>query len=400
MAVSVLEAVPKHREVPLRVMVIGLRGVVDVQGGIETHARKLYPLLVRMGCEVEILQRSPYFPRERRRRSWHGMRLTYLWSPTRPGLETAVHTLLGVLYAGIRRPDIVHLHAVGPGLLAPLARLLGLRVVFTHHAQDYEREKWGGLAKTLLRAGERLGIRFANRRIAVSQVIEKDIEERYGVDATWIPNGAPKVMRAATRGTLDKLGLTAGQYVLCVARLEPTKRQIDLIDAFQAAQLRGWKLVLVGAIDRNDAYCSRLLERSAHDVDVVLTGYQTGIALRELYSHAGLFVLPSALEGHPIALLEAASYGVPILASANSANLTVPLPRERFFPVGNSRGLATLLRLAADGARPDEECAQLRTMVRTLYSWRRAARLTKSVYEAAMGSAAARNDARTGVQHG
>jgi glycosyltransferase involved in cell wall biosynthesis len=387
MAVSVLEAVPKHREVPLRVMVIGLRGVVDVQGGIETHARKLYPLLVRMGCEVEILQRSPYFPRERRRRSWHGMRLTYLWSPTRPGLETAVHTLLGVLYAGIRRPDIVHLHAVGPGLLAPLARLLGLRVVFTHHAQDYEREKWGGLAKTLLRAGERLGIRFANRRIAVSQVIEKDIEERYGVDATWIPNGAPKVMRAATRGTLDKLGLTAGRYVLCVARLEP-------------AQLRGWKLVLVGAIDRNDAYCSRLLERSAHDVDVVLTGYQTGIALRELYSHAGLFVLPSALEGHPIALLEAASYGVPILASANSANLTVPLPRERFFPVGNSRGLATLLRLAADGARPDEECAQLRTMVRTLYSWRRAARLTKSVYEAAMGSAAARNDARTGVQHG
>jgi glycosyltransferase involved in cell wall biosynthesis len=400
MAVTALDTIASRGRRPLRVMVVGLRGVVDVQGGIETHARKLYPLLARLGCEIEIVQRSPYFPRARRRRTWHGMRLTYLWSPTKPGLETAVHTLLGVLYAGIKRPDILHLHAVGPGLLAPLARLLGLRVVLTHHAHDYEREKWGGLAKTLLRAGERLGIRFANRPIAVSPVIEKDIEKRYGVDAALIPNGAPKVMRAATRGSLDKLGLTPGRYVLCVARLEPTKRQVDLIDAFQAAQLPDWKLVLVGGIDRNDAYCARLLERSAHDVDLILTGYQTGIVLRELYSHAGLFVLPSALEGHPIALLEAASYGVPILASANTANLTVPLPRERFFPVGDTRGLSALLRAAAGGAPPDAECAELRTMVRTLYSWRRAARLTRSVYEAAVGSGAARTDARPGVRHG
>jgi glycosyltransferase involved in cell wall biosynthesis len=400
MAVSALDAIPQRRERPLRILVIGLRGVVDVQGGIETHARKLYPLLARLGCEIEIVQRSPYFPPERRRSSWHGMRLTYLWCPTRPGLETAVHTFLGVLYAGIRRPDIVHLHAVGPGLLAPLARLLGLRVVLTHHAHDYEREKWGTLAKTLLRAGERLGIRFANRPIAVSPVIGKDIEARYGVHAATIPNGAPKVMRATTRGSLEKLGLTPRRYVLCVARLEPTKRQVDLIDAFQAAQMRGWKLVLVGAIDRNDAYCARLLERSAHDVDVILTGYQTGIVLRELYSHAGLFVLPSALEGHPIALLEAASYGVPIFASANTANLTVPLPRERFFPVGDTRGLATLLRSAAAAPHPDAECAQLCTMVRTLYSWRRAAGLTKLVYEDAMGLGTAQADARTRARYG
>jgi glycosyltransferase involved in cell wall biosynthesis len=382
---------------PLRVMVVGLRGVVDVQGGIETHARKLYPLLARLGCEVEIVQRSPYFPAARRRREWHGMRLTYLWSPTRPGLETAVHTLLGVLYAALKRPDVLHLHAVGPGFLAPLARLLGLCVVLTHHAHDYEREKWGGLAKALLRTGERLGVSFANRPIAVSPVIEKDIGDRYGVDAALIPNGAPKVLRAVTHGSLDKLGLEPGRYVLCVARLEPTKRQFDLIDAFAAAQLRGWKLVLVGQVLEGDAYCARLVERAARDRDVILAGYQTGIVLRELYSHAGLFVLPSALEGHPIALLEAASYGVPILASANTANLTVPLRRERFFAVGDTVGLAALLRDTVAAARPDAECAELRAMVRTLYSWRRAARLTRSVYEAAAGWSEARQEVREGA---
>ncbi|HET7608093.1 MAG TPA: glycosyltransferase, partial [Gammaproteobacteria bacterium] len=142
----------------MRIMVLGLRGIIDVQGGIETHARRLYPLLARLGCDVEIVQRSPYYPRQGRRREWRGIALTYIWSPKTRVVETAVHTLLGVLYAAIKRPDVLHLHAVGPGLLAPLARLFGLRVVVTHHGADYEREKWGPLAKAVLRTGERLGV--------------------------------------------------------------------------------------------------------------------------------------------------------------------------------------------------------------------------------------------------
>ena len=135
----------------LRIMVLGLRGVIGVQGGIETHARRLYPLLARLGCDVEIVQRSTYYPCESsRRRTWRRIRLTYLWSPRTRIVETAVHTFLGVLYAAIKRPDVLHLHAIGPALLAPLARLFGLRVVVTHHCADYEREKWGPLAKAVL----------------------------------------------------------------------------------------------------------------------------------------------------------------------------------------------------------------------------------------------------------
>jgi glycosyltransferase involved in cell wall biosynthesis len=152
---------------PIRVMVLGLRGVPDVQGGIETHCRKLYPPLARLGCRVEVIQRSRYF-QGRRRRRWHRVKLTYLWAPRGSGLETAVHSLLGVLYAAVVRPDILHLHAVGPGVLAPIARACGLRVVVTHHAADYRREKWGPLARFLLRAGERFGMRGANRPIVVS----------------------------------------------------------------------------------------------------------------------------------------------------------------------------------------------------------------------------------------
>lgn len=375
----------ERRQKPLSIMVVGLRGLVGVQGGIETHARMLYPLLARLGCKIEVVHRSPYYPRAERRRSWHGLTLTYVWSPARPGLETAIHTLLCVLYAAIRRPDILHLHAIGPGLLAPLARLLGLRVVLTHHATDYDREKWGVLAKFLLRAGERLGVQFATQPIAVSPVIQEELQARLGIDVAVVPNGAPRVRRTGGSETLTLHGLKRKQYVLCVARIEPTKRQLDLVEAFERAKMPGWKLVIVGGAATTEAYCAELERRASLNPNIVLTGFQTGSALRELYSHAGLFVLPSSLEGHPIALLEAASYGVPIFASAIPANLVVPLPRNRFFPVGDTDTLAALLsRAAADPARTAAGCQSVMSAVRAEYSWRNAAEQTRSVYAAAM----------------
>ncbi len=365
----------------LRIMVLGLRGVIDVQGGIETHARRLYPLLARLDFDIEIVQRSPYFP-SARRREWRGLKLTYLWSPRASILETAVHTLLGVLYAAIKRPDVLHLHAVGPALLAPLARLCGVRVVMTHHGADYEREKWGRCAKTLLRMGERLGIGFAHRGIVVSPVLKERVETRYGIGATLIPNGAPLATPTPTRRCLDRFDLEPRRYVLCVARLDPGKRQHDLIAAFQAVRPPGWKLAIVGEIQTGDPYYEQLVAQAAHDPTIVLTGYQSGVALHELYSHAGLFVLPSAAEGHPIALLEAAVYEVPLLASAIPANFALPLPLKHFFRVGDTQALARkLLAMTQDTATPPAERRELHAAVRAEYSWRKAAELTSSVYQ-------------------
>jgi glycosyltransferase involved in cell wall biosynthesis len=375
----------------LRIMVLGLRGVIDVQGGIETHARRLYPLLARLGLNIEIIQRSPYFPRERRRPEWRGIKLTYLWSPRTRIVETAVHTLLGILYAAIKRPDVLHLHAVGPGLLAPLARLLGLRVVMTHHAADYDREKWAPMAKALLRAGERLGVGFAHHPIVVSPVLKQAMQTRYGIGATLIPNGAPIVTRALTQRALARFDLAPRRYVLCVARLDRGKRQHDLIAAFQSASLPGWKLAIVGEIEHGDRYCDEIKALAAGDPAIVLTGYQSGTALHELYSHAGLFVLPSASEGHPIALLEAAVYDLPLLASAIPANLALPLPRERYFPVGDTQALARQLVAMTAAPVPAAEARAVHAAIRASYSWRKAAELTDSVY---------RDVARGGLQRG
>lgn len=370
---------------PLHVVVLGLRGIVGVEGGIETHARYLYPLIARMGCRVEVLQRSPYYRGRPRRREWHGVTTRDLWAPATPVLETAVHSLLGVLYAAVVRPDVLHLHAVGPGLLAPLARLLGLRVIFTMHSEDYRREKWGPLAKWVLKAGERCGMRFAHRQIVVSPLMQQRVRQEYGVEPSLVPNGAPRVLRAHTVGALEALGLESGRYVLCVARIDRGKRQADLIAAFERGSLPGWKLVLAGALEPRDRYCASIIERARGNPNVVLAGFQKGRALRELYTHCGLFVLPSSVEGHPIVLLEALSYGLPVLASDIPENAVIPLPQECYFPVGD---VTTLARLTESAARRSHERGdESQRLVKELYSWRRAARATADLYHELSGDA-------------
>src|SRR5690606_6986459 len=113
-----------------------------------------------------------------------------------------------------------------------------------------------------------------------------------------------------------RFGLVRRRYVLCVARMDPGKRQLDLVEAFTRARPEGWKLALVGEVDPRDAYTRDVIARAKLTPDIVLTGFQRGRALRELYSHCGVFVLPSSAEGHPIAVLEALSYGAPVLSSA------------------------------------------------------------------------------------
>lgn len=367
----------------MRVIFLGLRGFPQVQGGVETHAEHLCPLLAELGCAVEVIVRSPYMPPEKGE-GWRGVRFVRVWAPKSRGLEAIVHTFLGVLVAAVRRPDILHIQAIGPAVMAPLARLLGLKVVVTHHGPDYDRQKWGRFAKAVLELGERWGMRWSHGRIVISQVIRALVREKHGVESALIPNGVVLPELPGSRGTLDRFGLTPGRYVLLVSRLVPEKRHLDLIDAFRAAELPGWTLAIVGAADHPDAYTRQVLEVVAATPGVVCTGFQSGLPLRELYGHAGLFVLPSSHEGLPIALLEALSYGLPVLASDIPANVEVGLPATHHFPLGDVAALAARLRAFAARPLTAEDREARRRWVVERYDWREIARRTLEVYRSVL----------------
>jgi glycosyltransferase involved in cell wall biosynthesis len=375
---------------PLRVTMLGVRGFPNVQGGAENHAHNLAAGLVELGCDVEVIVRSPYVAKSGDQ-TIDGIKLARVWAPRMTGVEAFVHTFLGVLRAGLTRPDILHIHSVGPALFTPLARLFGLRVVVTHHLPNYEAKKWGRIARAILRLGERAAMLFANGRIAVSAGLASRMKRTYGIPVTVIPNGIDHPRRLQSTGVLQAFGLEPRRYVLTVARIDEQKRQLDLIDAFAQLGASRWKLAIVGDSDYATEYARRVARAAAETAGVVLLGYQTGDALAELFTHAGFFVLPSSHEGQPIAALEAISYRCPIILSDIPAHREIGTSITEFVRVGDVAALARSLKAkCAAAAYRDPGVIEHEHFMRS-HDWRQIAERTFNVYLSALSQGAKRD---------
>ncbi len=359
----------------MKIVVTGTRGIPDILGGVETHCQELYPRLVEMGHEVTVIRRSSYITPENRIDAYRGVNLVDVYAPRRKSLEAIVHTFLAVLKARRMNPDVLHIHAIGPSLMVPLARLLGMKVVTTNHGPDYDRQKWGRLAKATLRLGERLGAGWSNRVIVISRVIEGILSTNYKCEnTTLIPNGVTTPVPATDHDYLDSLGIIPGKYILAMGRFVKEKGFHDLIKAWLPLKEQGWQLVLAGDADHADNY-SEQLKKQARENGVILTGFIHGERLRQVLSHAALFVLPSYHEGLPIALLEAMSYRLDVAVSDIPANRLPELDAEKdFFTPGNSEELTRLMDTQLS-ARLTPRICDLST-----YNWDNIAHRTAEVY--------------------
>jgi glycosyltransferase involved in cell wall biosynthesis len=368
----------------MKIAVTGLRGFPNVQGGIETHAQNLYPLLVKYGAEVTVLGRRPYLGSGVQ--YYQGVKIVALPCPRNSSLETVVHTFLSVLYCGFwYRPDVLHFHAVGPGLFAPLARLFGLQVVFTHHGEDYHRQKWGRFASQLLRLGERYACRYSGSVIAISKRIQDLVWKKYSIEASLIPNGVVMPALPNSDSALKGIGLRPYEYILVVGRLVPEKRQNDLLEAFSRLRKRPEfshiKLAIVGAPDHRSEYADSLKRLAEAIGGVVMAGFQSGEPLAQLYRWAGIFCLPSSHEGLPISMLEAMSYGCPILASDIQANLEVGLTEAEYFALGDIKALEYKLAEILSANRRNDLAKRNLDLVKNKYDWDAIAKSTMALYE-------------------
>lgn len=319
---------------------MGTRGIPHIPGGVETHCEHLYPRMVKGGeHSITVICRSNYVVDENLM-EYHGIKLKKIYSPKSKSFEAIVHSALAVLYAAVNRPDVLHIHAIGPNLVAGLARLLGLRVIMTHHGPDYKRMKWNGIAKFFLKTGELMGVKFSKKVIVISQEIKDHVAATYGrKDCILIPNGVDKPIVSDDIDYIESLGLAKGQYIFTLGRFVPEKGFDYLIRAYAQSSISSkYKLVIAGDADHESEY-SKELKNLAMKNDVVLTGFIKGEKLHQLFSHSALFVIPSFYEGLPIALLEAMSYKLPILSSDIPANTQVNLPSENYFEVGNEASL-------------------------------------------------------------
>lgn len=338
---------PLNYKTIMKIVVTGTRGIPNIMGGVETHCEELFPRIAKRGFDVTVIRRTDYVKDDLK--EWNGVKLVNIDSPKKKSFEAIIHTFRAINEAKRLKADILHIHAIGPALLVPYAKILGMKVVFTHHGPDYDRDKWGFAAKTMLKLGERMGCMFADEVIVISDVIRNLIKRKYNRTSHvhLIYNGVSQPEICDYPEYFNELGIEKGKYILGMCRFVPEKNLHHLVEAFTKVKSRNEvediKLVLAGDTDFEDDY-SRRLREMARKNGVVLTGFIKGKKLHSLLTNCLCYCLPSSHEGLPIALLEAMSYGVKVIVSDIPANKEVGLPESDYFPVGNVDALTEKLK--------------------------------------------------------
>lgn len=224
------------------------------------------------------------------------------------GLAALTSSFFATLKAIKARPDVIHYHAEGPCVPLRLAHWFGIRTVATIHGLDWQRAKWGRFASTYLKLGERTAAKCADEVIVLSRNVQRYFKDTYGRDVRFIPNGIERNTPVAADAITRKYGLEKDGYILFLGRIVPEKGVHYLIEAFKRLDTDK-KLVIAGGSSDSAEYYESIKAAAASDPRIVLTGFTQGEELAELYSNAYVYVLPSDLEGMPMSLLEAMSYG-------------------------------------------------------------------------------------------
>lgn len=357
---------------------IGLKGLPATHGGVERHVEQLGTRLAAMGHSVTVYTRPTYSDPSVTSHLGMSLKSAPTWGTKHT--DAIVHSAIASVDALGQGYDIIHYHSIGPCLTAPLTAPSRSRVIATIHGQDWRRAKWGKLASSMLRLGEHMALRVADGTICVSRSLTQEYRASGHDTVTYIPNGF-SLVAGDDLEYLSSLSLEDGRYLLFVGRLVPEKGAHHLIEAWKAAG-KPLPLVVAGDTSHTDDYVARL--RSL-DSDVVFTGYVYGARLAALFRHAGLFVLPSSLEGLPIVLLEALAYGSPVLSSDIPPCEEVLGAEGHFFRAEDSDDLARrLTELVPRLPQLRSEAQAKREELLREYDWDRVAQETEALYRSVL----------------
>jgi glycosyltransferase involved in cell wall biosynthesis len=303
------------RQRPLRIAMIGIRGVPAAYSGLETCAEQLGKRLVSRGHQVTVYCRKPY--KHYQPDTYCGMRLVTLPTIQNKYLDTIIHTLLAAGHAITQPYDVVLAFTAGNSFVAWLPFLGGKRVVLNVDGLDWRRQKWPPLAKRYIQFAERLSTLLPYTLVTDSLVVQAFYRDHYRADTTYIAYGAD-VERLSAGHFLKQFDLQPGRYILFVGRTVPENCAHHLVEAFRDLNT-DMKCVIVGDAPYAEAYQAEL--RALAGPNVIFTGYLFGEGYRELSTNAYCFVETSEVGGTHPALLEAMAFGKCVVVNDTPENL-------------------------------------------------------------------------------
>jgi glycosyltransferase involved in cell wall biosynthesis len=365
---SQAQLIQQARRRPLRIAMMGSRGIPASYSGFETAVEQLSVRLVRRGHQVTVYCRSHHikWPEP----AYQGVRLVKLPTIASKHFDTIAHTFLSMLHGAFRRYDIVYICGVGNAPLAFLPRLTGKPSVLNVDGADWQRAKWGGFAKRYLQFSERAATHLPTVIVSDSRVVERYYLDHFKAPSVFVPYGSD-VPRVPAGETLGKFGLAPDGYILWVGRLVPENNAHDVVAAYQklGGPDTGLQLCIVGDAPYSTDYVTDLKQQAGPGV--VFTGYQFGAAYHELGSNARVFAFASGVGGTHPALLEAMAFSNCVIVNDMAANLeTVGNAALPYHGPDGAADLANVLGRAL--ANPDEIADYRRRAAdraATVYSW-------------------------------
>lgn len=359
----------------MKIAMFGQKAVPSRQGGVEIVAEELALRMARLGQEVTCYNRTG------KQGQYRGVTLKTVAAWNRKGLAAVTASFSAAVLSALSSADVVHIHAEGPAFFCWLPKLFGKRVVVTVHGLDWQRAKWkGGFGAKFIRAGEKMAVRYADAILVLSANVQDYFEKTYGRPTVWIPNGVTKPEILEPQAIIRQLGLEKDGYILFLGRLVPEKGIHYLIEAYRNVKTDK-KLVIAGAASDTEDYAARLRTMAAGDPRILFAGFVQGQLLAELYSNAWVYVLPSDVEGMPLSLLEAMSYGNCCLVSDIPECTEVVENRALTFPKGDVSALGGCLqRLCSDPAVVAQYRETAREFICEKYNWDDVAAKTLELY--------------------
>ena len=334
------------------IVMLGHKRIPSREGGVEIVVEELSTRMAAAGHKVTCLNRAgshvsgKTFNAEKLK-EYKGVQIKTVLTLDKKGLAAMTASVTGAVAAAFGRYDVVHFHAEGPCAMLWLPKLFGKRCIATIHGLDHQRAKWGKLARTYIMLGEKCAAKHADEIIVLSEGVQHYFRDTYGRETVFIPNGVsePEIKEAVQ--ITESYGLKKDAYLLFLGRLVPEKGITYLIDAFRQVKTDK-KLVIAGGSSDTNEFADALKAQAAGDDRILFTGFVQGRPLEELYSNAYLYVLPSDLEGMPLSLLEAMSYGNCCVTSDIEECAAVTQDRGLTFPKGNADSLRQLLQHLCD----------------------------------------------------
>ena len=359
----------------MKIAMLGHKRIPSREGGVEIVVEELATRMVEKKNVVVVYNRKGKNVQDKnadkdkkKLKEYKGVKIKTIPTINKKGIDALLYSFFASIAVAFKKYDVIHYHAEGPCAMLWIPKIFRKKIVVTIHGLDWQRSKWGGFATKYIKFGEKMAAKYADKIIVLSKGVQKYFKDTYNRDTVFIPNGVNKPEIRKSNIIKEKYGLDKNGYILFLARIVPEKGLHYLIEAFKQLNTNK-KLVIAGGASHTNEYLEKIKEIVKDDNRIIMTGFVQGQELEELYSNCYLYCLPSDIEGMPLSLLEAMSYGNKCLVSNIEENIQVVEDKAVTFEKGNVQDLKEKLENMLSSNDLLEKREEISDYILQKYNW-------------------------------